>query len=48
MGINLLRDYFYIENKNLKKLGNKAMNTLGTNTFIKNIIYNFANKGLKF
>ena len=48
IGINLLRDYFYMENKNLKKLGNKAMNTLSKNTFTKNIIYNFANKGLKF
>tara|TARA_B100000029_G_scaffold14893_2_gene15403 strand:+ start:1009 stop:2166 length:1158 start_codon:yes stop_codon:yes gene_type:complete len=48
MGINLLRDYFYTENKNLRKLGDKAINTIGTNKFAKNIIYNFANRGLNF
>jgi len=47
IGINLLRDYFYTKNENLKKFGNKTMNTLSENTFAKNIIYNFANKGLK-
>ena len=48
LGIDFLRNIFDFEKKPLKKFRNKIMSKFNKNTFVKDIFYNVADKGLKF
>jgi len=48
MGIDFIRNSFSIEKENFKNLRNIIIKKLNKNSFVKNIIYNIADKGFKF
>ena len=48
MGIDLIRNSFSIKNQSIKKIRNDVFKTLNNNSFVKNIFFDIADKGLKF
>jgi len=48
LGIDSIKSFFSIKNKPLKEARNKIISKSNNNTFIKNMLYNIADKGLNF
>jgi len=48
VGTDVLRNCFNFKNESINELRNKAIIALNKNNFAKNIIYKFANEGIKF
>ncbi len=48
LSINLLKDYFSINNKYFKEIRNSTLKNISKSSFIKNIFFNIADKGFKF
>jgi len=48
MGIDLIKSSFSIKNQTIKKIRNDVIKNLNNNNLMKNIFFDFADRGLKF
>ena len=48
LGINFIKEVFSVKKKSLKNLRNIFIMRLNNNNFLKEIFFNFADKGFKF
>ena len=48
MGIDLIKNSFSIKNQTIKKIRNDVIKNLNNNNLMKNIFFDFADRGLKF
>ena len=48
LGINFLKNCFSLQKKSFKNIRNKTIMTLNKNNFVKDILFNLADKGFKF
>ena len=48
LGIDFLKNCFSFQKKPFKNFRNKIITTLNKNNFVKNILFNLADKGFKF
>ena len=48
LGIDFLKNCFSFQQKSLKDFRNKIITTLNKNNFVKDILFNLADKGFKF
>ena len=48
LGIDLLKSFFSYNNQPVKKARNKIIEQIDKSKIIKNLFFNFANRGLKF
>ena len=48
LGIDSIKNFFSIKNRPLKEVRNKIILKSNNNNFIKNMLYNIADKGLNF
>lgn len=48
IGIDLIRNTFYLKNESIKEARNNFLKIIGKNNFIKNLFFDIADKGLKF
>ena len=48
LGIDFLKNCFSFQRKSLKDFRNKIITTLNKNNFVKDILFNLADKGFKF
>ena len=48
LGINFLKNCFSLQKKSFKNIRNKTIMTLNKNNFVKDILFNLADRGFKF
>ena len=48
MSIDFLKDFFSFQNQSFKKFRNKIITNLNKSNFVKDVLFNLADKGLKF